>query len=208
MIGHLRGTLLEKQPPFLLLEVGGVGYEVEASMNTFYALAETGQEISLYTHLVVREDAQLLYGFKDRHERTLFRELIKTNGVGPRLALTILSGSSSEAFIRCVQQEDVATLVKLPGVGRKTAERLIIEMKDRLGRLSQALPQDLLAPVQPVAASVVPLQCAQTEAETALLALGYKPAQATRALSQALKQEGESATVEQLIRTALRAMIS
>lgn len=208
MIGHLRGTLLEKQPPFLLLDVGGVGYEVEASMNTFYGLAETGQEVSLYTHLVVREDAQLLYGFRDRHERTLFRELIKTNGVGPRLALTILSGSSSEAFIRCVQQEDVATLVKLPGVGRKTAERLIIEMKDRLGRLSPTLPQDLLTPAQIIETPLAPVLSAEAEAETALLALGYKPAQATRAVSQALKQEGEGASVEQLIRVALRSMIS
>ncbi|KAA0875112.1 Holliday junction branch migration protein RuvA [Nitrincola tapanii] len=209
MIGHLRGRLLEKQPPFLLLEAAGVGYEVEASMNACYRLPEVGQEVALYTHLVVREDAQLLYGFADRAERTLFRELIKTNGVGPKLALTILSGTSGEAFIRCVEQEDVATLVKLPGVGKKTAERLIIEMKDRLKPLMSvpSLPVSGLFAAAP-AVSEEWIQDAVSEAESALLALGYKPVQATRAVSQAQKQLGEEASVEALIRQSLKSMIS
>lgn len=209
MIGHLRGVLLEKTPPFLMLDVGGVGYEVEASMNTFYRLADVGQEVSLYTHLVVREDAQLLYGFADRQERSVFRELIKTNGVGPKLALTILSGISGDAFIRCVEYEDVATLVKLPGVGKKTAERLIIEMKDRLKHFS-ARPAGLRTPLDAasVRQPVVAVVDERREAETALIALGYKPALATQAIEQASRSLDADASAEALIRLALRSMIS
>lgn len=210
MIGYLRGRLLEKYPPSLMLDVGGVGYEVEASMNTFYRLPEVGEEVAIYTHLVVREDAQLLYGFTDRQERSLFRELIKTNGVGPKLALTILSGTSGDAFIRCVEYEDVATLVKLPGVGRKTAERLIIEMKDRLKSFSsQPSGLKLMSDVPlPLAESVPAVVDERREAETALVALGYKPAQATRSVEQASRTLGAEASAEDLIRQALRAMIS
>ena len=209
MIGHLRGVLVEKYPPFLMLDVSGVGYEVEASMNTFYRLADIGQEVSLYTHLVVREDAQLLYGFADRQERSVFRELIKTNGVGPKLALTLLLGISGDAFIRCVEYEDVATLVKLPGVGKKTAERLIIEMKDRLKHFNtlptaSRTPQDAVSP-QPLARGVVD---ERREAETALVALGYKPAQATQAIEKASRALDADASAEALIRLALRSMIS
>ena len=133
MIGFLRGRILDKQPPWLLLDVNGVGYEIEASMNTFYKLPEVGAELGLHTHFVVREDAQLLYGFADQQEKQLFRSLIKVNGVGPKMALGILSGISAEAFIRTVHNEDTTALVRVPGVGKKTAERLIVEMKDRLG---------------------------------------------------------------------------
>lgn len=210
MIGHLRGRLLEKHPPFLMLDVGGVGYEVEASMNTFYRLPELGGEVSIYTHLVVREDAQLLYGFVDRPERSVFRELIKTNGVGPKLALTILSGTTVDTFIRCVEYEDVATLVKLPGVGRKTAERLIIEMKDRLKNLT-ALPVNLPLSVESDSKptqQVTPVKDEKREAETALIALGYKPVQATRSVEAAVRTLGEGASAEEIIRSALRGMIS
>ena len=132
MIGFLRGKLVHKAPPFLIMDVNGVGYEVEAPMTTFYDLPALNEEIKLHTHLVVREDAHILFGFSAEAERTLFRALIKVNGVGPKLALTILSGQSAEEFYRCIQDNDSQALVRLPGVGKKTAERLIIEMRDRL----------------------------------------------------------------------------
>jgi len=138
MIGYLRGNLLEKRPPWLLLDVGGVGYEVEAPMTVFYELAEAGDSVQLYTHLVVREDAQLLYGFANRYERELFRALIKVNGVGPKMALAILSGIEAGRLAQCIEQQDVSALVKVPGVGKKTAERLVIEMSDRLAKLEGA----------------------------------------------------------------------
>ncbi len=210
MIGYLRGRVLEKHPPFLMLDVSGVGYEIEASMNTFYRLPDLGLEAAIYTHLVVREDAQLLYGFADRQERSVFRELIKTNGVGPKLALTILSGASVDAFVRCVEHEDVATLVKLPGVGKKTAERLIIEMKDRLKNLSglpshhpQSIPSATL-----FAQTDSPVTDEKREAETALIALGYKPAQASKAVASACRLLADDVSAEEIIRHALRGMIN
>ncbi len=210
MIGHLHGRVLEKHPPFLILDVGGVGYEVEASMNTFYRLPEIGADASIYVHMVVREDAQLLYGFVDRQERSVFRELIKTNGVGPKLAITLLSGISVDAFVRCVEYEDVATLVKLPGVGKKTAERLIIEMKDRLKNLSSItsiLPKSS-DPSLPLMETISPVVDEKREAEAALLALGYKPVQATKAVEAAAKSLGEQVSAEEIIRLALRGMIN
>ncbi|KGE77194.1 Holliday junction branch migration protein RuvA, partial [Halomonas salina] len=131
MIGRLRGTLIDKQPPWLLLDVAGVGYELEASMTTLVALPGVGEDVVLHTHLTVRDDAHLLYGFAREQERALFRALIKVNGVGPKLALAILSGMDEDAFIRCVMDDDVKSLTRLPGVGKKTAERLIVEMRDR-----------------------------------------------------------------------------
>ena len=206
MIGRLTGVLAEKQPPFLLLDVNGVGYEVEASMNTFYKLPAVGSKVTLFTHLTVREDAHLLFGFFDANERILFRNLIKTNGVGPKLALSILSGSSSEDFIRCVHNEDTAALVKIPGVGKKTAERLIIEMKDKLDKLQ--LPTlvefELSSPDAP---APTVNKDNRFEAESALLALGYKPVQATKAVEQAVKELGSDSNTEELIRIALKSMI-
>ena len=145
MIGRLTGTLLAKQPPALLLDVAGVGYELEAPMTTFYTLPAVGETVTLHTHLVVREDAHLLFGFASEDERRLFRALIKVSGVGARLALTILSGVSADEFVRCVQDSDTATLVRLPGIGKKTAERLIVEMRDRLDDWQQQvrMPQVL-----------------------------------------------------------------
>lgn len=208
MIGFLRGRILDKQPPWLLLDVNGVGYEIEASMNTFYKLPEVGAELGLHTHFVVREDAQLLYGFADQQEKQLFRSLIKVNGVGPKMALGILSGISAEAFIRTVHNEDTTALVRVPGVGKKTAERLIVEMKDRLSQLQ--LPTltelELSSGNLPVAEAVATDY--RAEAESALIALGYKPQQATRAIEQAAKAVGDGAATEDLIRQALKTMVT
>ncbi len=208
MIGFLRGRILDKQPPWLLLDVNGVGYEIEASMNTFYKLPEVGAELGLHTHFVVREDAQLLYGFADQQEKQLFRSLIKVNGVGPKMALGILSGISAEAFIRTVHNEDTTALVRVPGVGKKTAERLIVEMKDRLNQLQ--LPTltelELSSGNLPVAEAVATDY--RAEAESALIALGYKPQQATRAIEQAAKAVGDGAATEDLIRQALKTMVT
>ncbi len=205
MIGRLRGTLLEKQPPELLIEVGGIGYEVQMPMSCFYELPNIGEEAIIYTHFVVREDAQLLYGFNTVNERALFREVIKANGVGPKMGLGILSGMTASQFVSCVEREDISTLVKLPGVGKKTAERLVVEMKDRLkgwgaGDLftpaTDAAPIDSMPSVNEVGA--------EDEAVSALLSLGYKSAQASKVISQVSKP---GMTSEQLIREALKSMV-
>jgi Holliday junction DNA helicase RuvA len=197
MIGLLRGVLLQKEPPALLLEAGGVGYEVEAPMTTFYDLPAVGQSVTLYTHLVVREDAHLLYGFSRESQRRLFRGLLKVNGVGPRVALAVLSGLSEQELVRCLMSEDVGRLTKVPGIGRKTAERLIIELRDKV--TAPALPAGA-APggvVTPMAADPV------DEAVAAMVALGYKPPEASRAVRAVASEGLESA---EIIRRALRAM--
>ncbi|MFC6672378.1 Holliday junction branch migration protein RuvA [Marinobacterium aestuariivivens] len=206
MIGRLSGELLEKHPPQLLVDVNGVGYELEASMNTFYRLPARGKPVVLYTHFVVREDAQLLYGFADREERSLFRALIKVNGVGPKLALTILSGIDTETFIHTVHQGDTASLVRLPGVGKKTAERLIVEMKDRLKELQVSDNGDFQL-ASPDVAGAPSTSDIVAEAESALVALGYKPAEASRSISQAAKSLGGQVGSEALIRQALKSMV-
>jgi Holliday junction DNA helicase RuvA len=197
MIGQLCGTLLEKQPPVLVLSVGGVGYEIDAPMSTFYRLPEPGQELKLYTHLVVREDAHHLYGFYTRNERLLFRTLLKVNGVGPRLALTILSSIEPEEFVRCVLNQETARLVCLPGIGKKTAERLIIEMRDKLKEWSSELP----AMGASSSAAKPSRNHVLQDAIAALVALGYKPQEASRAVSKV--DEGHL-TSEEMIRRALR----
>ncbi|MEZ9232561.1 Holliday junction branch migration protein RuvA [Vibrio amylolyticus] len=205
MIGRLRGTLIEKQPPELLIEVNGIGYEVQMPMSCFYELPELGEEAIIYTHFVVREDAQLLYGFNTVKERALFREVIKANGVGPKLGLGILSGMSASQFVASVEREDISTLVKLPGVGKKTAERLVVEMKDRLkgwGEGDLFTPATDAAPVDTV--SVHNPKNAKDEAVSALLALGYKPVQASKVVSQIARDD---MTSEQLIRDALKSMV-
>ncbi|MEN8168758.1 MAG: Holliday junction branch migration protein RuvA [Pseudomonadota bacterium] len=196
MIGRLRGTLAEKKPPFLLLDVNGVGYELEASMGTIFQLPEVGEEVSLHTHLVVRDDAHLLFAFATEAERTLFRTLIKVNGVGAKLALTILSGISADEFARCVHDSDIATLVRLPGVGKKTAERLIVEMRDRLDDWQPA-------PVLPGggAPAIVPANDAVKDAISALVSLGYRPQEASRLIS---KIETDGLDSEAIIRAALK----
>lgn len=198
MIGRLKGTILDKQPPEVLIDVAGVGYEVLASMATFYRLPEIDQEVILYTHFVVREDVQQLYGFADLNERSLFRNLIKVNGVGPRMALTILSSIEPDNFVQCVIDNDSASLVKLPGVGKKTAERLIIEMRDRLSDWYHDKFQTNLASDKPI---LNELKSATQDAMSALIALGYKSQEASRAIAL-LETEGVSST--DLIRQALK----
>ncbi len=192
MIGRLTGVLLRKEPPALLLDVGGVGYELEAPMTTFYDLPAVGERVTLFTHLVVREDAHLLYGFSRESQRRLFRGLLKVNGVGPRVALAVLSGLSEEEFARCVLHEDLARLTQVPGIGRKTAERLVIEMRDKLAREPEGDAPMSVAPADPV-----------SEAVSALVALGYKPNEASRAV-RALPSKGLKA--EEIIRQALKSM--
>lgn len=199
MIGFLRGRLLVKQPPDIVLDVAGVGYEVQVPMTTLFALPALGEEVTLLTHFVVREDAQLLYGFVDEVDRRLFRELIKVSGVGPKLALALLSGMDARAFAQCLQRDDVATLVALPGVGRKTAERLLVEMRDKAGKWLEELSPGEVSPVAPTAAAADH----RGEAEQALVALGYKLAEASRLVAGV---DDESVTSsEDLIRRALQA---
>lgn len=200
MIGRLRGVLVSKQPPQLLIDVAGVGYELEAPMSTFYDLPPCGSELTLHTHLVVREDAHQLFGFATETERAMFRHLIKISGVGARLALTILSGMSADDLARCVQDNDAARLVRLPGIGKKTAERLIMELRDRLRdwgltapgvRMDRPAHNGVAVPSDPVA-----------DAVSALEALGYKPQEATRMVGGVEKAD---LTSEQIIRAALQA---
>lgn len=201
MIGRIRGVLLEKQAPDILVDVQGVGYEIQAPMSTIYQLPATGKDVVLHTHLVVREDAQLLYGFFSLQERSMFRSLIKINGVGPKMALAILSGMAVDEFARTISNGDIAALTRMPGVGRKTAERLVVEMKDRLSDWGGELaPVDL-----PADAPKGERQMTQ-EAETALIALGYKPQEAARLISSALKGNPQITRSEELIRLALRSV--
>ncbi|WP_026972491.1 Holliday junction branch migration protein RuvA [Aliagarivorans marinus] len=206
MIAQLSGTLIEKAPPFVVIDVNGLGYEVQLPMNCFYQLPELEQPVKLLTHFIVREDAQLLYGFNDHQSRTLFRELIKVNGVGPKVALAILSGLTSEQFIHAVQYDDVSSLVKVPGIGKKTAERLLVEMKDRLKNLVAELPATPIADSMAVNGDLsFPVNAdARAEALAALESLGYKSAQADK-LVKACYREGMSS--EELIRDALKAAL-
>ncbi|HSG61480.1 MAG TPA: Holliday junction branch migration protein RuvA [Pseudomonadales bacterium] len=201
MIGRLKGIVIEKQAPELLLDVNGVGYDVLAPMSTFYRLPGLGEPIVLHTHFVVREDAQQLYGFYDKQERALFRALIKVNGVGPKLALTILSGIEADEFVVSVHRGDCDALVRLPGVGKKTAERLIIEMKDRLKDWQQGdgMVTSIAVPIAPSANQRV------ADAESALVALGYKPTEAAKAIAKLPNDYDNS---EDMIRAALKAMVN
>jgi Holliday junction DNA helicase RuvA len=200
VIGRLRGTLAEKQPPHLLLDVNGIGYELEVPMTTLYRLPAVGEPLTLHTHQVVREDAHLLYGFFEKRERELFRELIRLNGVGPKLALALMSGLEVDELVRCVQAQDTAALVKVPGVGKKTAERLLVELKDRF-KAWESIPSIAPLVVEPQLAQAV--SSAENDAVSALISLGYKPQEASRAVA-AVKEEGMSS--EDLIRRALRGM--
>ena len=205
MIGRLRGTLIEKQPPEILLEAGGVGYELQLPMTCFYELPPIGQEAVLHTHFVVREDAQLLYGFVNKRTRALFRELLKANGVGPKLALAILSGMSASQFVSAVEREEIGLLVKIPGVGKKTAERLVVEMKDRLKGWSEgALFTPFTDAMTTLPGDADKPSSVEDEAVSALLALGYKPQQASLVVSKIYKSD---MTVEAVIREALRSML-
>ena len=199
MIGFIRGVLVAKQPPDLLVDVAGVGYEIQVPMTTLFELPAVGEEVTLLTHFVVREDAQLLYGFIAEEERRLFRELIKVSGVGPKLALALLSGMDARAFSQCLQRDDVSALVALPGVGRKTAERLLVEMRDKAGKWLEELAPAVTdrRPVAPAPTDV------RAEAEQALVALGYKLPEAARLVSSVQADDADSS--EELIRLALKA---
>jgi Holliday junction DNA helicase RuvA len=196
VIGFVRGKLAIKAPPHLTVDVGGVGYDIEAPMSTFYTLPAVGSDVRLLTHLVVREDAHILYGFGTNEERALFRNLLKVSGVGPKIALAILSGVSVEGFASCVKLQDAAALTRIPGVGRKTADRLLVEMRDRLDALSAAV-----AAGAPIANGD---NRTEGEAWSALVALGYKPAEVTQMLKPFA---GEAKTTEELIRRALQGTV-
>ncbi len=197
MIGSLRGKLVSKQPPHLMMEVAGVGYEVDAPMSTFYNLPAVGEELFLYTHLVVREDAHILFGFGTEREQQMFRELLKVSGIGPKLALSILSGINVDELLVCVASADTESLVRIPGVGRKTAERLLIEMRDRIKSFGEVSSLPVLAGAQGNAGK-------QSEAFSALLALGYKPPEISR-LFKAI--DPNISSVEEIIRHALKAAV-
>ena len=200
MIGFLKGRLAMKQPPTLMLDVNGVGYELEAPMSTFYGLPATGEPVALFTHLVVRDDAHILFGFGTDAERRLFRGLLKVSGVGPKIALGVLSGASAEDFLRIVEAEDVAMLTRIPGIGRKTAERIIIEMRDSVQKLSMPTPLG----ASPGPGMVPPPQSPQSEAFSALIALGYKPPEVTRLLKSA---DEPGLTTTEIIRRALKSAV-
>ena len=201
MIGFIRGIIIEKQPPQLIIDVQGIGYEVDAPMSTFYQLPDIGIEVQLLTHFVVREDAHHLYGFYTRDERQLFRTLLKVNGVGPRLALTILSSIAPEEFVRCVLNNDTGSLVRLPGVGKKTAERLVIEMRDKLSDWYETnLNGDMPTLIKSDNARHQILQ----DSIAALVSLGYKPNEANKCVT---KIDNGTGTSEELIRRALREMM-
>lgn len=197
MIARLSGKLISKQPPALVIDVNGVGYDVQAPMSSIYQLPELQANVTLLIHTHVREDSFILFGFVTDNERDLFRQLIKVSGVGAKMALTILSGISAAAFYRSVQEGDITTLVKLPGVGKKTAERLVVEMKDKLKDQPLASATDFID--QTSDTTQIPIE----EATAALISLGYKPAEAVRMVS-AVAKTSENPSVESLIKTALQ----
>lgn len=199
MIGRLQGDVIEKHPPYLLLDVQGVGYELEAPMSTFYELPGCGERVVLYTHLLVREDAQTLYAFKHVQDRSLFRDLLRVNGVGAKIALAILSGMDVRAFTECIHHGDTGALMRLPGVGRRTAERLIIDMRDRLERATaaQGAGKNVHGGGRP--------QSPVEDAVSALVSLGYRPSDASRMVSEV---DTESRSSEDIIRLALKTCLS
>lgn len=204
MIGRLRGTLAEKQPPHLIIDVNGVGYELEVPMTTLYRLPKVGEPVTVHTHLVVREDAHLLYGFAEKRERELFRELIRLNGVGPKLALALMSGLEVDELVRCVQAQDTSALVRVPGVGKKTAERLLVELKDRFKAWETSPAMFILVSDGPL--PVASASTAEADAVSALVSLGYKPQEASKAIAAIKDKAGLSS--EELIRRSLKGMIT
>ena len=204
MIGQIRGILIEKKPPEILVDVGGITYEIQVPMSSLYQLPDVGQEVVLHTHFVVRDDAQLLYGFCHTKDKTLFRSLIRVNGVGPRMALVILSGMEPDEFVRVVRNNDVTAMVNMPGIGKKTAERLIVEMRDRLSEWQASEGADSAPETQDSASTV---KVFSKDAEAALIGLGYKPQQAARAIAQVLKDNLEITDSEDLIRLSLKSIV-
>jgi holliday junction DNA helicase RuvA len=200
VIGRIRGVLVDKKPPEIQIDVSGICYEVQVPMSTLYQLPDLGKEVTLHTHFVVREDAQLLYGFFEEKDKAMFRSLIKINGVGPKMALGILSSMEADEFVRAVRGNDINAMVKMPGIGKKTAERLLIEMRDRLADWSE-VSDTIGGDVATVASASI-----TSDAETALISLGYKPQQAAHAIAQVLKANPEIVDSEELIRHSLKSM--
>jgi Holliday junction DNA helicase RuvA len=211
MIGRLRGQIIAKHPPQVLIDVGGVGYEVEAPMSTFYDLPQVGEPVTLITHLLVREDAHVLYGFLREQDRALFRNLLKVTGVGAKMALAILSGMDAQRFAQCVEQEDLTALSRLPGIGRKTAQRLVMEMKDRIADLGGGAAFGSSSPIGSAATARASAgDDALGDAVSALIALGYRSADANRmarVAADAVKGSGQVSELasEEIIRAALKA---
>ncbi len=203
MIGRLKGILAEKRAPRVLIDCNGVGYEADVSMTTYYQLPETGEPISIWTHLLVKEDSHSLIGFTTEHERKLFRQLIRINGVGPKMALTILSGINEREFALCVMQDDIVTLTRLPGVGKKTAERLIIEMRDKVEDLLEATHVATDSGDSVVSTG----RSSKSEALEALQSLGYKPGDAENMIRQAERDADADMSATTLIRKALQASV-
>lgn len=216
MIGRVRGLLIEKQAPLLLIEAGGIGYEVLAPMTTIYQLSDIGQEVILYTHLIIREDAQTLYGFINKTDRKLFQELIKVNGIGAKMALAILSGMDTSTVLSCIERDDSALLVSIPGIGKKTAERLIVEMRDKIPQISLTLSEIAVSDVKNgastdgkvsttlIASDVANPYAETSEATEALVSLGYKKADAQRVI---MKVKDQADTTEGLIKSALKLLV-
>jgi holliday junction DNA helicase RuvA len=198
MIGRIRGTIIVKHPPHLLVDVAGIGYEIDAPMSTFYDLPEVGKEVVLHTHLAIKEDAHSLYGFAKESERALFRSLLKVSGIGAKTALAILSGASVDEFARLVQTGDLSALTRIPGIGKKTAERIVVEMRDRVEGLSSGATSSIARYGAPVPTDPI------SEATVALNALGYKPIEVSR-LVKTVAEPGMSA--EDIIRKALQASL-
>jgi holliday junction DNA helicase RuvA len=199
MIGQLTGKVIERTSSQVLIDVGGIGYELDAPISTLFGLPEAPHEVTLYTHFVVREDAQLLFGFLRRSDRDMFRVLIKVNGVGPKLGIAILSGMDGAALVRCVEDNDVSTLVKLPGIGKKTAERLLIELRDKVKAFTSSDGENMRS--TPLFDQV---ESSESEAESALIALGYKPQDAAKAVKRVAEP---GSTVEVLVKSALKSML-
>ena len=199
MIGQIKGRLVQKNPPEILVEVGGITYEVLVPMSTLYQLPDLGELIHLHTHFSVREDAQTLYGFYDAKAKKMFRSLVRVNGVGPKMALGILSSMSVDDFVQTIQNNDTDAMIRLPGIGKKTAERLIIEMRDKLSEWgsNEAATEN----------SIVSRSAIMKDAEIAMINLGYKPQQAARSIAQVLKNNPEISDSEQLIRFSLKSMV-
>jgi Holliday junction DNA helicase RuvA len=201
VIGQISGKLIGKNPPEILVEVSGLTYEIQVPMSTVYHLPDLGKTVRLHTHFVVREDAQILYGFYDLKDKEMFRSLIRVNGVGPKMALGILSGMEVEDFVRTVRNDDVSAMVKMPGIGKKTAERLIIEMRDKLSGWEAVDKTNETVGLRSSPSRVT------KDAEIAMVNLGYKPQQAAQAIAQVLRNNPEITDSEQLIRLALKSMV-
>lgn len=200
MIGRLHGKLIEKQPPYLMLDVQGVGYEVEVPMTTIYRLPGVGESVTVHIHMVVREDAQLLYGFAEKREREFFRELIRLNGVGPKLALALMSSLEVDELVQCIRAQDTSVLIRVPGVGKRTAERLLVELKDRF-KVWENMPAIAMLVTEPKTS--LSASNAEADAVSALVSLGFKPQEASRAVAQ-VKEDGLSS--EEMIRRSLKGM--